>query len=150
MAESYQSPSLTGLLTSMKSLYGILKGISWRFLFLLLCLSVFYAPSGRQIAPAWLSQMGSSVKLFPKGSMSTHTHICKSTRTHTVNPKSKHYFQLVSWIPIVKFVSLAPDTHHPALSNPGDDRRLFLLTPFCSRELCLGLCVCLPNFKSLF
>lgn len=73
-AELYQSPSLTGLLTSMKCLYGIFKGISERFLALLLCISVFYAPSGRQIAHAQLTQTGSSVKLFPKGSMSTHTY----------------------------------------------------------------------------
>lgn len=43
-AELYQSPSLTGLLTSMKSLYGIFKGISERFLALLLCISVFMLP----------------------------------------------------------------------------------------------------------
>lgn len=130
----------------MKSLYGIFKGISGRFFgpsALHLC---FYEPSVRQIARTWLAQTDLSVKLFSQGII-VQTHICISTRTHTVNPKSKHYFLLVIWILIVKFVSLAPDTHLPALSKPGDDRQALRVTAFYSRELCLCECVCVFPFQ---
>lgn len=73
---------------------------------------------------------------FPSGQC-PHTRMQEHMHTHTVNPKSKQYFLLVSWIPVVRFVSVAPGPHRPALGNPGDDRRM---TQFCSRELCM--CVC--------
>lgn len=78
--------------------------------------------------------------------MSTHTlmHQHMHTHTHTLlTLKVNITFWLVTWIPIVKFVPLAPTTP----SNLGDDRCLFTVSQFYQREL--SLCVFL-NGKNPF
>lgn len=68
--------------------------------------------------------------------MSTHTHADASAHAHTpLTLKVNITFWLVTWIPIVKFVSLAPATP----SNLGDDRCVFTVSRFYQREL--SLCV---------
>lgn len=72
-----------------------------------------------------------------------HTHTYAWAHANTLlTPKVNIAFSWLTWIPIVKFVSLAPDTRCPAPGNPGDGRRAFLVTSLFSRELSCGVCVC--------
>lgn len=68
--------------------------------------------------------------------MSTHTHTLMHQHMHTpLTLKVNITSCLVTWIPIVKFVSLAPATP----SNLGDDRCVFTVTQFHQRELSLSV-----------